>query len=94
MDTQQTTKRRRGGQPGNRNARTHGFYSARAAENDRDSIPDALNFNRLDVEIALLRLKIRRIVSYPDAPPELLFRAVGALARAMQANESINKYRL
>ena len=78
---------------GNRNALTHGFYSSYAREKDRQSIRDAFKLNGLQQEIALLRLKIRRIVSQPDAPPELLFRAVNTLVRTMEVNELINRYR-
>ena len=78
---------------GNRNALTHGFYSSYAREKDRQSIRDAFPRDGLQQEIALLRLKIYRIVANPDAPPELLFRAVNTLARTMEVNELINRYR-
>ena len=78
---------------GNRNALTHGFYSSYAREKDRQSIRDAFKLNGLQQEIALLRLKIRRIVSQPDAPPELLFQAINALVRTMELNERLNKIR-
>ncbi len=78
---------------GNRNALTHGFYSAYAREKDRQSIRDAFPRDGLQQEIALLRLKIYRIVANPDAPLELLFRAVNTLARTMEVNELINRYR-
>ena len=98
MDSQQTNqpsppRRRRGAPIGNQNARTHGFYSSRLTERDQDSLPDAVHLKGLRVEIALIRLKIRRLVSNPDSPPELLFRAINTLARALEVNEQINNIR-
>ena len=89
----QPPKRRRGAPLGNQNARTHGFYSSHAREKDRQSIRDAFQLNGLQEEIALIRLKIKRIVSQPDAPPEILFRAINTLVRTMEVNELINRYR-
>ena len=78
---------------GNQNARTHGFYSSRFTEKEQDSFQHAVRLNGLRGEIALLRLRIRRLVSNPDAPPELLFQAINALVRTMELNERINKIR-
>ena len=90
---QQPPRRRRGAPIGNQNARTHGFYSSRFTKKELDSLQDAVRLNDLQGEIALLRLKIRRIVANPDAPPELLFQAINALVRTMELNERINKIR-
>ena len=59
----QHTRRRRGAPIGNQNARTHGLYSSRVAEKDRDLIQNAVHIKGLQGEIALLRLKIRRLAS-------------------------------
>ena len=96
MDSQkrtQTHPRRRGAPIGNQNARTHGFYSSSITEKDQASLPDAVHLKDLQGEIGLLRLKIRRLVSNPDSPPELLFRAINTLARALEVNEQINNIR-
>ena len=76
---------------GNQNARTHGFYSSRVTEKEQDFFLHAIRLNGLQGEIALIRLRIRRIVANPDAPPELLFQAINALVRTMELNERINK---
>ena len=97
MDSQKTarphTRRRRGAPTGNQNARTHGFYSSQLTEKERDSLPDAVYLKDLQGEIGLLRLKIRRLASYPDSPPDLLFRAINTLVRTMEVNEIINNIR-
>ena len=87
---QQPLRRRRGAPIGNQNARTHGFYSSHFTEKEQDSFQDAVHLNGLQGEIALLRLKIRRLASYPDASPDLLFRAINVLVRTMEVNEIIN----
>jgi hypothetical protein len=53
--------RRRGGQPGNRNALKHGFYSTRFNKTELKAY-DSADFTGLAQEIALLRLYIRRVV--------------------------------
>ena len=91
--TEQHVKHRRGAPLGNQNARTHGFYSSTLREKEREPFQNAVHLNGLQGEIALLRLKIRRIVSYPDAPPDLLFQAINTLIRTMEANEIVNNIR-
>ena len=91
--TKQHTRRRRGAPVGNQNARTHGLYSSRVAENDRDLLQSAVHLKGLEGEIALIRLKIRRIAAYPDSPPDLLFRAINTLARTLEINEQLNNLR-
>ena len=90
---QQPPRRRCGAPLGNQNVRTHGFYSSRFTENEQDSFLHAVRLNGLRGEIALLRLRIRRLVSNPDAPPELLFQAINTLVRTMELNEYIKKIR-
>lgn len=63
-------KRRRGGQPGNANAVTHGFYARKLRE------PDALElgqypFRGLEEEILILRYFIRRVVEHAAAQNDL-----------------------
>ena len=91
--TEQHVQRRRGAPLGNQNARTHGFYSSSLTEKERDSFQNAVYLKGLQGEIALLRLKIRRLVSNPDAPPDLFFRAINVLIRTMEVNEIINNIR-
>lgn len=51
-------KRYPGGQAGNQNARTHGFYARAVSTEERQQFDDAANIEGLDEEIALLRSKI------------------------------------
>ena len=53
--------RREGGQPGNQNARVHGFYSKYAAFERQEVMDEAAKIEGLDAEIMLLRCKIERL---------------------------------
>ena len=79
---QQPLRRRRGAPLANQNARTHGFYSSHFTEKEQDSF-QTVRLNGLQAEIGLLRLRIRRLASYPNASPHLLFRAINVLVRTI-----------
>ncbi len=68
-------ERSRGGQPGNQNSRTHGFYSKAVPPELRHKLTDAAEIHGLDQEIALLRSKIaiagEQGESYKDLVPGL-----------------------
>ena len=74
-------KHKRGGQPGNQNARKHGFYSKHLSPEQLQDFDDALVINSLDQEIALLRVKLNSILADQKSPPELLLQTVNAFAR-------------
>jgi len=57
--------RKRGGQPGNRNALKHGFYSPRFADLELSDL-DAVFCDGLTDEIALLRVIIRRVFDHAN----------------------------
>lgn len=56
------TKRKRGGQPGNQNARRHGFYSDVLDKRDRQALVLVAGKDGLDDEIDLLRVRLRAIM--------------------------------
>jgi hypothetical protein len=62
MPPHSSAPRRRGAQPGNLNAVSHGFYSTRFKKAERTAIENS-DFTGLADEIALLRLYIRRVVA-------------------------------
>jgi hypothetical protein len=59
--------RRRGGQPGNVNAATHGFYSRQLQPTDLAEI-ETTRYSSVDQEIELMRISIRRLVEMTVAP--------------------------
>jgi len=56
---QTRTKRRRGGQEGNRNARKHGFYSVALSPSETRELWNITNLQGVDPEIALIRVKLQ-----------------------------------
>ena len=82
------TKRKRGGQKGNQNARKHGFYSALSPA-EICEFWHILNTQRLEPEIAALRLKLRSLLQHDPANRRALREASKLLAKWYAA-----KYRL
>ena len=86
-------RRKRGGQPGNQNARTHGFYSSSLTPQDQRRLTQAGGIEDLEPEITLIRLKILTILETPEAPPTLFFKAMGALLRLINTQHRISRNR-
>jgi len=90
-EEKEVQNRKRGGQPGNQNARTHGFYARVLSPRDREVLQAAASLNGLDQEIALLRMKILSIISNTPDNHAVLLLAVTALTRALKARHQILK---
>jgi hypothetical protein len=60
------TKRKRGGQQGNRNAVKHGYYSKELNKEERLDFNLAAGMQGIEQEIALLRFKIKKAVTSGD----------------------------
>ena len=56
--------RKPGGQQGNQNARIHGYYSKVLDEDERKYYRQAAQFDGLDGEIVLLRVKLKSSNNY------------------------------
>jgi len=67
----QNLKRKRGGQPGNKNAYKHGFYSRRFRALELSDLSIVLTDN-LDDEIALVRVIMRRLFSIANKEAKTL----------------------
>jgi hypothetical protein len=74
-------KRRPGAQPGNQNARKHGYYAKNFSPTALASLPTSHKALALDDEIFLLRLTLVSLKKYasPDSP--LIVRTVNCLRR-------------
>jgi hypothetical protein len=82
--------RRRGAQPGNFNATTHGFYSRQLQPVDLVEI-DQAQFASVDQEIELLRISIRRLIE-SSLQPKTIAEAndnMRTLCLAMQTLSSL-----
>ena len=82
-------RRKSGGQPGNQNARKHGFYSRYLTQEQRDAYRAAKYGPSLTPEIAIMRLIVRDIMADPDADQVLLLRSVRTLARLLSVQTQL-----
>ncbi len=57
-----SASRRRGGQPGNQNARKHGFYSRSLTQSEACDYHRFINDNHFDREIGLLKVKLKSLM--------------------------------
>lgn len=83
--------RNKGGQPGNQNARRHGFYSDLLDETQRADFEQALMVEGLDIEIALLRVKLRAVIRNDPDNIKLITRAAESLARVVKVKYGAGK---
>jgi hypothetical protein len=87
--TPRQPKRKKGAQPGNRNARKHGFYSKVLTPEQQDVLNLATRVTGLDREVAILRLKIASILKNDPQNVELLARAAGSLAYLLRTRQRL-----
>lgn len=78
-------KKSQGGQEGNRNARTHGFYSRALDEVEKIDFELAEGVDGIDDEIALLRVKIKSVLDHDPENVQLLMKATSTLSRLVTA---------
>ena len=76
-------KRKSGGQPGNQNARKHGFYSKHLPPEQLQQFDDALTVRDLAPEIAIVRVRLNGLLNDPKASPDLINRTLSVLGRLM-----------
>lgn len=82
-------RKKPGGQPGNQNARTHGFYSRAMTPEDRELFEAAAAMHGLDYEIALLRMKVLNILAQEPENHAVLVMAVNALTKLLRTKQQI-----
>ncbi|ADJ26567.1 hypothetical protein Dehly_1276 [Dehalogenimonas lykanthroporepellens BL-DC-9] len=75
--------RRRGAQPGNRNAVTHGFYARALPAEHMEALSKAEEIEGLDEEITLLRYGIRRLLERDPDNIKLIFQIVNTLSNVI-----------
>ena len=84
-------KKKRGAPKGNQNARKHGFYSKVLDEAEQLDFEQACGVNGMDDEIALLRVKIKSILTYDPENVKLIMQATNILARLIKTKYNISK---
>ena len=83
--------RKRGAQKGNQNARKHGFYSRVLDEAEQLDFELAAGVEGIDDEIALLRVKIKSILSHDPENMGLVMEATNTLARLVKTRYNITR---
>ena len=84
----QRVKKKRGGQKGNQNARTHGFYSSALTPDEISRFWNLISQEHVDPEMAILRIKLLSLVNH--APSHRVLSQVAMLI----VRWSAKKYRL
>ena len=78
-----------GGQPGNQNARKHGFYSKSLTPEQQETIVEARKADILTEEIAFMRVKVQALVDDPNHDTDQLFRGIWLLARIVRIDDNL-----
>jgi hypothetical protein len=91
----EVVKLKRGGQPGNRNARKHGFYADFLDDTQKQALKQAGCVKGLDQEIDLLRVKLNSAILHgPDdvgSISQLAASLLGLLRTRKQLKQHDNK---
>jgi len=82
---------KRGAPKGNQNARKHGFYSKVLDEAEQLDFMLATGVEGIDDEIALLRVKIKSILSKDPENIKLIMQATNTLAKLIKTRYNITK---
>lgn len=77
-----------GGQPGNQNARKHGFYSKTLSPEVQQKVYSAAEVEGLDQEIALLRARIS-VAAEDPAQSGFLISGISLLSRLLTSREKL-----
>ena len=80
------TKRKRGGQKGNRNARKHGFYSGTLSPAETSQLWNITNLEGVDPEIAFIRVKLQSSLQYDPGNRRVIREASRLLVKWYSAN--------
>jgi hypothetical protein len=87
---QQPAPRKRGGQPGNKNARKHGFYATRLLPSEAKDLAAVKLVDMAD-EIELVRIQIRRLLSDASQEPASLDQRLELIKVICIAVRSLNR---
>jgi hypothetical protein len=89
--TDRHKKKNRGAQPGNQNARKHGYYSKILDSEQQTNLPGMAAIHGLDNEVALLRTKIFSISKNDPDNYDLLLRALSLLNRMLNSGTHLSE---
>ncbi len=84
-------KRHRGGQPGNRNALKHGFYTDRLAPAQVREFCNIINTEGLDPELAAIRVKLRSCLARDPGNGRVIRKAAKLVAGWYSSKHALDK---
>jgi len=87
---QTQTKRKRGGQEGNRNACKHGFYSGTLSPAETRQLWSIVNLEGVDPEIAFIRVKLQSSLEHDPGNRRVIREASRLLVRWYSANYQLD----
>ena len=91
IDHMPREKRKIGGQPGNQNARKHGFYSKVLDEAEQLDLELATGVEGINDEIALLRVKIKSLLERDPENIKLIMQATNTLVGLVKTSYKMTK---
>ena len=80
-------KRHRGAQPGNQNARKHGFYSPTISPEEISLVWNAVNLKGIDPAIAVIRVKLHQALQCGPTNPHRLLEDTAKLLTKRHAKK-------
>jgi hypothetical protein len=84
-------KRVRGGQPGNQNARKHGFYSSKMSPDEVCRFWNIVNLEDVEPEVVAFRLKLHSVLKSDPGNRRTLMEAVKMITRYYKVKFQMNK---
>jgi hypothetical protein len=84
-------KRLSGGQPGNQNARKHGYYSAKLSKKELSEYWNLVNVQGMDPLLAVLRAKISNALVSAPGNHRIIRESSSQLAKLCRENLGIDK---
>jgi len=87
---QTQTKRKRGGQKGNGNARKHGFYSGTLSPAETGQVWNIVNLEGVDPEIAFIRVKLQSSLQHDPGNRRVIREASRLIAEWYSANYGLD----
>jgi hypothetical protein len=84
-------KRQSGGQPGNQNARKHGFYAANLTREELSGYWSLVKVHGLDPQMAILRAKVSRALALAPGNHRVIMEGSNQVAKLCQENMGIDK---
>jgi hypothetical protein len=84
-------KHQSGGQPGNQNARKHGFYAANLSKEELSEYWNLVNVHGLDPQMAILRAKVSRALALAPGNHRVIMESSNQVAKLCHENMGIDK---